>query len=139
MIVPRALGEANWLFDKKEVNDSLLISGNDLGFTALLLRGSEPAVVRSVLCSPGEIDDEIYRLVMFYNDRYGAPKGDGILDRMLVVGASLVPERIRTIAADALGRDLRVLSVDEVGLDLPTGELNFNDVAAPAGLATLGF
>src|SRR6476469_2272313 len=45
LIVPRALGEANWLMDKRNAGDSLLISSNTDGFTALLLRGNEPAVV----------------------------------------------------------------------------------------------
>src|SRR5688572_4938064 len=57
LILPRAVGEANWLIDRQERDDSLLISGHSEGFTALLLRGSEPSVVRSVTCTPEEIDD----------------------------------------------------------------------------------
>ncbi len=139
LILPRAVGEANWLLNSSDESDSLLISGNNSGFTALLLRGQEPAVVRSVLCMPEEIDDEIYRLVMFYNDRFAKSRGGGSLERMLVIGKSLVPDRIHSIASEALGRDLRVLSPDEIGLDLPDGGLSFNDLAAPAGLARLGF
>lgn len=138
LILPRAVGEANWLMDRKERNDSLLISGNNDGFTALLLRGSDPAVVRSVTCTPNEIDDEIYRLLMFYNDRFGGGQGSGLLERLLVIGKSLIPSKIHEIASEALGKDLKVLSHQEVGLNLPGGEFNFNDIAAPAGLASLG-
>lgn len=138
LILPRAVGEANWLMDRQQQSDSLLISGNSDGFTALLLRGSEPAVVRSVTCSPAEIDDEIYRLVMFYNDRFGGEQGKGILERLLVIGKSLVSAKVQSIASEALGRNLRVLSHDEVGLSLPGGDLSFDDIAAPAGLAALG-
>jgi hypothetical protein len=139
LILPRAVGEANWLMTKGTTDDSLLISANTDGFTALLLRGEEPAVVRSVICNPEEIDDEIYRLVMFYNDRFASGGGGGLLERLLVIGRSLVPEKVRDIASEALGRNLRMLSPDEVGLSLPGGGLSFDEVAAPAGLAALGF
>ena len=138
LILPRAVGEANWLMDRQELNDSLLISGNSDGFTALLLRGSEPAVVRSVTCAPAEIDDEIYRLLMFYNDRFGGGQGNGILERLLVVGRTLVSAKVQKIASEALGKNLRVMSHDEVGLSLPGGGFSFDDIAAPAGLAALG-
>jgi hypothetical protein len=139
LILPRAVGEANWLMNGANGSDSLLISGNDSGFTALLLRGQEPAVVRSVLCTPEEIDDEVYRLVMFYNDRFAKLAGGGRLERMLVIGKSLVAERVHLIASEALGSDLKVLLPEEVGLDMPGGGLSFSDLAAPAGLARLGF
>ena len=139
LILPRAVGEANWLMDRPVDNDSLLISSNNDGFTALLLRGAEPAVVRSVTCTPDEIDDEVYRLVMFYNDRFGGTAGNGILERLMVVGSNFVPSRIQDIAAEALGRELLVLSPDELGLSIPGGGLSFDEIAAPAGLAALGF
>jgi hypothetical protein len=137
LILPRAVGEANWLMDRKEKGDSLLISGNSDGFTALLMRANEPAVVRSVTCAQDEVDDEIYRLVMFYNDRFGKTSGD-VLEKLLVVGRSLIPARVQTIASDALGRQVRVLSSGEVGLNLPVGSIDFDDLAGPAGLAALG-
>lgn len=138
LILPRAVGEANWLMGGAAQSDSLLISGNNEGFTALLLRGTEPAVVRSVTCLPNEIDDEIYRLVMFYNDRFGG-EGGGILDRLLVIGKEFVSTKVQAIASEALGRNLRVMSVDEAGLYLPGGGLSFDDIAGPAGLAALAF
>ncbi len=138
LILPRAVGEANWLMSRADKSDSLLISGNDDGFTALLLRGTEPAVVRSVTCRPAEIDDEIYRLVMFYNDRFGGANGHELLERLLVIGKSLVSAKVQTIASEALGRNLRVISSDELGLNLPLGSFSFDDIAAPAGLAALG-
>ena len=138
LILPRAVGEANWLMERPTGSDSLLISANNDGFTALILRGSEPAVVRSVTCTPDEVDDEVYRLVMFYNDRFGGAAGNGLLERLMVVGAGLIPARIQSIASEALGRDLRVLSPEELGLNIPGGGLSFNEIAAPAGLASLG-
>jgi hypothetical protein len=138
LILPRSVGEANWLIDRRDPSDSLLISSNIEGFTALLMRGSEPAVVRSVTCDASEVNDEIYRLVMFYNDRFGGDADKGALERLLVVGKNLIPANVQEIASEALGRHLKVLSPSEIGLDLPDGALTFDDIAAPAGLAALG-
>ncbi len=137
LILPRSVGEANWLVNAANDGDSLLISGNVDGFTALLLRGSEPAVVRSVTCKESEVDDEVYRLVMFYGDRYGAGESS-LLEKLLVVGRGLVPARIQTIASEALGRSVTVLTPNDLRLTLPDGGLRFDDIAAPAGLAVLG-
>lgn len=139
LILPRAVGEANWLADKSDKTDSLLISATNDGFTGLLLRAGEPAVVRSVTCTASEIDDEIYRLLMFYNDRFGGESGNSLLQKLMVIGKELVPAKVQTIASEALGRALNVLSPEDVGLSLPGGGFHFDDLAAPAGLATLGF
>ncbi|MEP6944590.1 MAG: hypothetical protein ABJA02_01645 [Acidobacteriota bacterium] len=136
LILPRAIGEANWLSGAGANADSLLISSQSDGFTALLLRGSEPYVVRSVTCAPTEIDDEVYRLLMFYNDRVKTDSG-GLLEKMLLIGSDLVPERISEISTEALGRSLQVLTSDDVGLYLPDPTFKFDEIAAAAGLAAL--
>lgn len=139
LILPRAIGEANWLVGENG-SDSLLISENSDGFTALLLRGAEPVVVRSVTCTPAEIDDEIYRLVMFYNDRVAAENGgsNGRLDKLLVIGRDIIAKNVSAIASEALQRPVRILSAGDVGLDLPDPSFSFDSIAAPAGLAALG-
>jgi hypothetical protein len=139
LTLPRAVGEANWLASRPNRSDSLLISANSDGFTALLLRGAEPAVVRSVTCPPEELDDEIYRLLMFYNDRFAGDGGNSLLQRLLVVGKDFLPAKIQEIASEALGRMLQVLSPEDVGLSLPGVGFSFDDLAAPAGVAALGF
>jgi hypothetical protein len=138
LILPRALSEANWLMDKNSPVDSLLISSQDDGFTAFLLRRNEPIVIRRVICAEDETDDEIYRLLMFYNDRL-AIAGSGTLEKVLVIGQNLNPHRIREISGEALGKNLKILRPEEIGLIIPSGSLSFNELAAPAGIATLGF
>jgi hypothetical protein len=139
LILPRAVSETKWLMGNERAMDSLLLSSQTDGFTALLLRGDEPAVVRTVMCSPNERDDEIYRLLMFYNDRFADPKSGGVLENLLVIGKDLLSSRIKEISTEALGRALRVLRAEDVGLSVPSGSLSFDDLAAPAGLATLGW
>lgn len=139
LILPRAVSEANWISDRDAASDALLISSQAEGFTALLFRGSEPAVVRTVTCLPNERDDEIFRLLMFYHDRLASETDGTFLEKLLLIGEDLNPAKIREIASDALGRALSVLSPGDVGLNLPAGSLSFDEAAAPAGLASLGW
>ena len=138
LILPRAVSETRWLVDGSADADSMLISSQNDGFTALLLRDGEPTVVRSVTCTVSERDDEIYRLLMFYNDRFADDRSGNFLDKLLVIGKDLVQAKIKEISAEALGKALRILRPDEVGLNIPASSLNFDDVAAPAGLAAYG-
>ncbi len=139
MILPRAVSETRWLLRSAERFDSLLLSSQNDGFTALLLRGDEPAVVRTVTCTDSERDDEIYRLLMFYNDRFAEPDSDSLLENLLIIGKDLLPAKIKEISNEALGRTLRVLGAEDVGLNLPGGDLSFDDLAAPAGLASFAW
>lgn len=138
LILPRAVSESNWLIDAKGKTDGLLISSQTDGFTALLMRGDEPAVVRTVTCTETERDDEIFRLLMFYRDRIAENNNGNMLEKLLIVGKNIVPAKIREISAEALGAALDILRPEDVGLNLPSNSLNFDDIAAPAGLATLG-
>ena len=138
LILPKAVGETRWLLAEKDAPDSLLISEQAGGFTAMLIRNNEPAVVRSVTCGPTEIDDEIYRLLMFYRDRFAADS-TAVLHRLLVIGKGFAPDRIREISSDALGQALDTMQADDIGLSIPAGSLNLDDVAGPAGLAAYGF
>lgn len=139
LILPRAVSETKWLNDGNDQTDSLLLSSQDGGFTAMLLHGNEPAVVRSVTCTQNEVDDEIYRLLMFYKDRFAVDHTGNLLDKLLIVGKELVPAKIKEISSEALGRALKILSPDDVGLNFPASSLSFDEVAAPAGLASLGW
>lgn len=138
LILPRAVSESSWLYNRRTFADSLLLSAQNDGFTALLLRGGEPRVVRSVTCTAGEIDDEIYRLLMFYNDRFATSEVGGVLDGLLLIGKTFVPEKITEISKEALGRAIGVFRPADVGMQMPSGGLSFDDIAAPAGLASLG-
>jgi Tfp pilus assembly PilM family ATPase len=139
LILPRAVSEAKWLIDSANQLDSLLISAQADGFTALLLRGNEPTVVRTVTCVESEIDDEIFRLLMFYRDRFSKDESENLLEKLLVVGKNFNFNRLREISAEALGTTLKILRPEDVGLNIPASNLHFDEIAAPAGLATLAW
>ena len=134
LTLPRVMGEANWF--SATVGDSMLISTQEEGFTAVLLRDSEPFVVRSVSCGPGELDDEIYRLLVYYQDRFSA---GSTLDNLLVLGNQIDSRRVSEIAVEAVGERVGISSPEKLGLDLPSGEITFDSIAAPAGLAALAW
>jgi hypothetical protein len=138
LILPRHMGEARWLVGGGAHGDSLLLSSHAEGFTALLVRDKQPLIMRSVACEDGDRDDELYRLLLFYRDRLagagnGAPAAS--LQHLLVVGNGFDKGHVAEIIAETLGVSLRALGPAEVGLALPSGELSFDEIAAPAGLA----
>lgn len=139
LILPRAIAETKWILSDAEEADSLLISSQADGFVAVLLRRGEPRVVRSVSCSANEIEDEIYRLLMYYNDRFKDSPEGAALRRMLLIGRELEPERISAVCDEALGRTAAILRADDIGLEMPGTAWDFVGLAAPAGLASLAF
>jgi hypothetical protein len=140
LIVPRHIGEGQWLTQNGARGDALLLSSSEKAFTAVVFRGKQPLIVRTVSCEPQECEDELYRLLLFYRDRRGGdPEQLGQLARVLVVGKLLSKERACEIVSQTLGANLRSLDAQDVGLQLVTRELSFDAIAAPAGLATLSW
>jgi hypothetical protein len=139
LVLPRAVSEASWLMADSANSDSLLISTQSDGFTALLFRGSEPAVVRTVTCTAAERDDEIFRLLMFYNDRLVGSGGPSLLNKLLLIGRDLNVNRVKEITTEAFGRALDVLHAEDLGLNLSGSGLSFDEIAAPAGLASMAW
>ncbi|MGB7924835.1 MAG: hypothetical protein WCF57_16450 [Pyrinomonadaceae bacterium] len=150
LVLPRHVGEARWLSRSSSGNgargDALLVSSHEEGFTAMLVRGTQPLIVRSIMCDPEDRDDELYRLLLFYRDRL-VPDGDGdadiaparTIEHLLVVGNGFSKDHVSEIINETLGVDLPVLRPEDVGLNLPSNDLSFDAIAAPAGLATLAW
>lgn len=143
LILPRHFGEAQWLLRSAAPGDALLLSGSDQGFTAVILRDKHPLIVRTVTCGKEECEDEFYRLLLFYRERRSAETNNGtgtVLNRLMVVGGEGLPkDRASEIVKETVGGDMRSLEAEDLGLVLPGHELNFDAIAAPAGLATLSF
>jgi len=141
LVLPRHLGESQWLLRNGTPGDSLLLSGSDDGFTAVILRGRHPLIVRTVNCANHECEDEFYRLLLFYRDRRSndGDESTNTLNRLMVVGNGLTKERAGEIVNETTGGTLRPLDAQDLGLHLPGRDLSFDAIAAPAGLASLSF
>lgn len=141
LILPRHLGEAQWLTMNGSQGDSLLLSSSERGFTAVVFRGRQPLIIRTVVCDPGECEDELYRLLLYYRDRRGGETGGAgqTLSRLLVVGDMLDKGRVGEIINETLGANLQSLDAADLGLQFSTRDLSFDSIAAPAGLATLSW
>lgn len=141
LILPRHLGEGQWLTTNGSRGDALLLSSSDDGFTAVVFRGKQPLIIRKVSCDQHECEDELYRLLLFYRDRRGGEteKMGQTLSRVLTIGEMINKNRSCEIVNETLGTDLRPLEAADLGLQLSTNELSFDAIAAPAGLATLSW
>jgi Tfp pilus assembly PilM family ATPase len=144
LILPRHVGEARWLAQAGKRGDALLVTSHTEGFTVVLMREGRPLVVRSVMCDPEDRDDELYRLLLFYRDRI-ASAGDELedevrsLERLLVLGEGFDKQHVSELIRETLGDELRPLGPQDIGLVLPSGQLDFDEIAAPAGLASLAW
>jgi hypothetical protein len=141
LILPRHLGEAQWLVRNGSAGDSLLLSGSSQGFTGVIFRDRHPLIVRTVTCTEEEFEDEFYRLLLFYRDR-SAPDEGGYgqgLTRLMVIGEGITKLRAGEIVNETTGGDLRPLEAEDLGLQLPSRDFSFDSIAAPAGLATLSW
>jgi hypothetical protein len=57
----------------------------------------------------------------------------------MIVGKELGRVRTQEIVNETIGEHLRPVNPADLGLVLPGRELDFDAIAAPAGLATLSF
>lgn len=148
LILPRHMGEAWWLMRDRTAaamaSDSLLVSTHPDGFTAVLMRAAEPLLVRSIVCDAEDRVDELYRFLLFYRDRVQTPGTEGgspvaTIEQMLLAGDGIEHTAASAIIEETLNASPRLITAADVRLALPTGELAFDQIAAPAGLAALAW
>lgn len=163
LILPRHMGEAWWLMRGSQAGDALLVSSHEEGFTALITHNGEPVIVRNVICDVDDSADELFRLLLFYRDRLAAPhNADGIseesqeshspmeaapeanesssrtIERMMVIGGGMDEAMAHSVVTDTLNTRPRLLRPEDFSISIPTGEMSFAQIAAPAGLAAQG-
>ncbi|MGI9104623.1 MAG: hypothetical protein ACR2G4_00080 [Pyrinomonadaceae bacterium] len=144
LVLPRHMGEAWWLMKSSAATDSLLVSAHHEGFTAVLLRGGQPLLVRSVVCDAEDRGDELFRFLLYYRDRVQTPAMDGgapvaTIEQMLLAGEGLEHEEAAAIIEETLSVRPLLITASDVRLALPSDELDFDHIAAPAGLAALAW
>lgn len=139
LILPRHMGEAQWLMWDDSPGDKMLVSANRRGFTSLIVRNGDPVLVRTFVCEPDAIADELHRFALYYRDRLGSESRDAnSLTRLLVLGGIDFAEA-RGAVADATGNEPRALDPAEFGVDLKGEAIRFDHLAGAAGLATIAW
>ncbi len=138
MIAPQHLGEAQWLLRQNGAEDQVVVSVNNQGFDAVVVRGNEPILVREVTCSPEEREDEFYRLMVFYRDRIAADDSQASLGRLLTIGSTAEQRRFREVLSSALERQVVSLDPMQIGLRVDPNA-PFSHFAAAGGLATMAW
>ncbi|HLL15981.1 MAG TPA: hypothetical protein VK388_13000 [Pyrinomonadaceae bacterium] len=148
LVLPRHMGEVWWLMRERAVataSDSLLVSTHHEGFTAVLLRHAQPLLVRSIVCEAEDRVDELYRFLLFYRDRVLTPAADAdapsadAIGRMMIAGDGIEHAEASAIIEETLNTHPRLVTAADVRLALPSDELDFDAIAAPAGLAALAW
>jgi Tfp pilus assembly PilM family ATPase len=138
LLVPQALGEAQWLMRTDLEEDQALVSLREDGFDTVIVRGHEPILVREVSCPPEEREDEFYRIMIFYRDRLVPEHGTAQLSRLLTLGNPQEQRRFREVLIAALENAAVSLDPAQIGLRVEPSA-PFKDFAAAAGLATLAW
>ncbi len=137
LILPRHLGEAQWIMLDQTPGDKMLVSANHLGFTALIVRNGEPALTRTYECEPDSIIDELHRFALYYRDRLG---DGGVVDLsgLLVLGGINLAEALSAIV-DATESEPQPIDPARFGFDLIGEPIEFDDLAGVAGLASIAY
>ena len=154
LVLPRHMGEAWWLMRDGGLQrgaDSLLVSSHAEGFTAVVLRGGAPLYVRGVVCEQEDRADELYRFLLFYRDRTWPQPAEGEeeappppafgagIGSLLVAGTGLDEEQARAIVEETLNASPRHVGAADLRLAFPASQIDFRQIAAPAGLAALAW
>jgi Tfp pilus assembly PilM family ATPase len=138
MIAPQHIGEAQWLMRQGLKDDQVVVSMNERGFDAVIVRGHEPLIVREVECAPEERENEFYRLMVFYRDRLTLEGVDRPLNRALMIGLASEQRRFGNVLASAMERQVVALDPRQIGLRIDPNA-PFSHFAAAGGLATMAW
>ncbi len=110
-----------------------MVSVNPNGFVVVIVRGEEPLLIREITCALNEREDEFYRLMIFYKDKYAPSQS---LKNMLVLGEPNEQVIFSQALSSALQDHPQKLSPASLGLSLEPSA-PFNRFAAAAGLAAI--
>ncbi|HKP85258.1 MAG TPA: hypothetical protein VJZ26_04125 [Blastocatellia bacterium] len=137
LMLPRHIGEAQWLVWDSSPGDKMLVSANRDGFTSMVVRNGEPVLVRTFACDPDSRTDELHRFALYYRDRLADGGTEGITG-LLVLG-SIDLEEAQTAVSDAIESRPRPLDPSEFGFELDGEAIRFEHLAGAAGLATIAW
>lgn len=139
LLLPRHLGEAQWLIWNEAPGDKMLVSANQSGFTSVIVRNGEPVLVRTYSCDALSRGDELHRFALYYRDRLVNGAGTmSALTRLLVLGG-FDQDEAKSAIRDATDNDPRLINPSEFGLSLVGEPIQFDQLAGAAGLASISY
>ncbi|HET9533186.1 MAG TPA: hypothetical protein VFQ92_22720 [Blastocatellia bacterium] len=136
LLLPRHIGESQWLIWDNTPGDKMLVSANKAGFTSVVARNGELVLVRSHACEPEAKADELHRFALYYRDRLAESGGQADLSGLLVLGRIDRGEAQNAIK-DALDTAPHLIDPAEFGFNLAAEPIAFDHLAGAAGLASL--
>jgi hypothetical protein len=138
LLLPKLLGEAEWILGGSAACDKLLISAHPGGFTSMIVRGAQPLLIRTH-DSVQSFADEIYRVVLFYMDKFSADSEvHAGLEQLMVIGDA-DRNQVMQAVTDATGSAPHLLTPGDLGLDLQGQPISFDSIAAASGPAILAW
>lgn len=137
VVLPQHLGEAQWLMRHAAASDEdqVLVSVSGQGFVVVVVRGTEPLLIREVTCSPEEREDELYRLMVFYRDRLNPTQP---IKGLLIIGDPTEQAIFAKALTAALEQNPPKVTPISLGLNLDANA-PFHRLAAAAGLASMAY
>lgn len=122
MIVPRHIGEMVWLEREKGAMEKLLISHNESGFIAVVMREGEVLQIRS--CVSEERENDLFRFAAYYFEKVATARSA----KVLVIGS-----REEVAMTEASFREAR----GECSIEV-TAESRYGEMAAAAAIGSMG-
>jgi hypothetical protein len=122
MIVPRHIGEIVWLEREKGAMEKVLISHNESGFIAVVMRAGELLQIRS--CVSEERENDLFRFAAYYFEKIARARSA----KVLVIGS-----REEVAMTEESFREAR----GECDIEV-TAESRYGDIAAAAAIGSMG-
>lgn len=135
LLAPRYVGEAAWLDWDAAPGDKLLVSARDGEYTAAFVRDGELLMVRSLDPDPDRLEDEVFRLSLYYRDRVVESPEGAALTRVLTFGP-VDGARVSAVVGEALGVAPSAIRAIPDLLEADAAASTSGTLAAVAGLAT---
>lgn len=139
LMLPRHIGEAQWLMRDKTPGDKMLVSSNREGFTAVLISGGEPVLIRNYACDPESKSDDLHRFALYYREKTASLSGPAPHFYGLLVLGNIDLGEAQSAVADALGETPHLYHPSEFGITLDDEYAGFTHLAGAAGLASLAW
>jgi len=137
LLLPRHLGEAQWLIWDKAPGDKMLVSANRSGFTSVVARNQEIILVRTYACEMESRADELHRFALYYRDRLTDSAGVAPDLQGFLVFGNIDRREAESAVRDALDQSPHLIDPAEFGFNLAGEPIEFDHLAGAAGLASL--